>query len=388
MIIVMIFIIQQNPLIQEMVNKVSSDSIINTVQRLQNFVTRYAPYDSCFAAANWIHDKFTAYNLDGVYWDTFTFSPPVPANIVGIKRGIVYPDSSYYVMCGHFDATAGMAHRDSARGADDDASGIAAVIEAARILKDYRFEYSIRFIGFSAEEFGIIGSGYYGLHAHQRQDDIKGLYNNDMIGYADIVPESLEVCGDTFCEPLIDHFIACADTYTTLTSVKKLGFSVGDEYNFSIWGYQAIGLIEDMPHNNPYYHSQADTIGAGFNDLSFCAEVIKAGIASIASGSRPLFISENTPVKSLPDAFIAISPDPIRNRVHIDFSKMSSPAFPLSVSIFDPLGRMLATDVIINTPSLNTKDIETKILKLPAGIYYLLIKFDNKIISKKIVLLK
>ena len=139
-----------NPLIQEMVNKVSSDTILTNVQRLEDFVTRCATHDSCFAASSWIFSKFISYGMDSVYYDTFTFIDTlvVPGNVVGIKRGTNYPDSCYIVICGHFDATAGLTHQDSAPGADDDASGVAAVLEAVRIMKDYEFEHNIRFIGF------------------------------------------------------------------------------------------------------------------------------------------------------------------------------------------------------------------------------------------------
>ena len=378
MLIITLFFIQQNPLIQEMVNKVSPDTIISTIQRLQDFVTRYAPYDSCFAAANWIFDKFTTYNLDSIYWDTFTLTPPVPANVVGVKRGTVYPDSSYWIICGHFDATAGIAHRDSARGADDDASGTAAVIEAARILKDYHFEYSIRFVALSAEELGTIGSIYYAWRASQRLDDIRGTYNYDMIGYVDVRPESIDVCGDTFCEPLVDHFIACADTYTNLLAVKKIGYVLGDEYNFQHWGYQAIGMIEDMPHVNPYYHTQADTIGAGFNDLTFCTEVTKAAVAALASSSKPLSIEENTTPSST--AFHLIPyPNPFRDHFHVKVNNVALQKNPIMFKFYDAAGRLIKAFTLSISPSQRKIDFiwpgyDNLNRKLPSGLYILMMQ--------------
>lgn len=159
-------------------------------------------------------------------------------------------------------------------------------------MSNYQFKHNIRFIAFSAEEQGMIGSDFYATRAAQRGDDIQAVFNFDMIGYVDVEPESIEVCGDTFCEPLIDHFIACADTYTTLLSRKRLGGVVSDEWRFSGWGYTAIGMIEDLPNVNPYYHTPADTIGAGFNNLTFCTNVIKTGIAALASISQPLSIKD------------------------------------------------------------------------------------------------
>lgn len=293
-ILLIIVICQGNPLIQEMVGNVSSDSILSNIQRMQEFVDRSWWSDSCYATAQWIYDRFIGYGLDSVYKDTIEWPPPVPPNIVGIMRGNIYPDSVYIVLCAHFDAINETTPEPLAPGADDNASGVAALLEAARILKDYQFDYNIRFIATSAEEGMMLGSGYYAFMADQRGDDIVAVFNTDMIGYVDFLPESLEVFGDTFCEPLVDYFIACSDTYTTTYTRKRLGNQVGDGGIFASYGWQTISLIEDdYPNNNPYRHSPADTIGAGFNDLQFCTNSIKSILAALASCSEPCGICES-----------------------------------------------------------------------------------------------
>ncbi|GAI54603.1 unnamed protein product, partial [marine sediment metagenome] len=138
-------------------------------------------------------------------------------NVIGVKRGVIHPDSIYAVICGHFDATSYLAP-EIAPGADDNASGTTSVLEATRVMKDYEFEYSIRYIAFSGEEFGLYGSEYYASMACSQGDNILGVLNGDMIAYVDAQPESLEVIAkisNPSCEPLADYFIAVADTYTT-----------------------------------------------------------------------------------------------------------------------------------------------------------------------------
>ncbi|UCC11825.1 MAG: M20/M25/M40 family metallo-hydrolase, partial [candidate division WOR-3 bacterium] len=270
---------------------VSPDSILANVQRLQDFVTRNSYHDSCYAAAEWIFDKFVGLGLDSVYCESIPTSPPIPPNIVGIKHGTMYPDSCYTIICGHFDALVPFLP-DTAPGADDNASGVAAVLEAARIMNEYQFEVNIRFIALSNEEQGMDGSWFYAWNASQQGHDIHAVYNMDMIAYVDAHPESVDVCGDTFCEPLIDHFIACADTYTTLLTAKRLGLVLADEWPFQFYGFQAILTIEDWPETNPHKHTPADTIGAGFNNLTFCTEVVMANIAALASSSVPVGIVE------------------------------------------------------------------------------------------------
>ncbi|MEO0092926.1 MAG: M28 family peptidase, partial [candidate division WOR-3 bacterium] len=142
----------QNPLIEDMVNRVSLDSCLGFVRRLQNFRTRYSTTDSCRAAANWVKSKFLEYGCDSVYLEEYR--PDYAPNVIGIKRGLAHPDNIYVVICGHMDATSNQVP-DFCPGADDNASGTAAVIEACRVMKDYNFEYSVRYIAFTGEEQGL-----------------------------------------------------------------------------------------------------------------------------------------------------------------------------------------------------------------------------------------
>jgi hypothetical protein len=70
-----------------------------------------------------------------------------------------------------------------APGADDNASGTVAILTAAHILKDFQFDYTLKFVGFAGEEQGLLGSEAYAEKAQQRGDTIIGVYNFDMIAY-------------------------------------------------------------------------------------------------------------------------------------------------------------------------------------------------------------
>ena len=96
-------------------------------------------------------------------------------NIIAVQPGVVYPDISY-IICAHYDAP-----RYMYPGGDDNASGTAAVLEAARLLSAYRFEYSIGYMLWDAEERGLVGSNFYAEEARLRGDSILGVLNLDMI---------------------------------------------------------------------------------------------------------------------------------------------------------------------------------------------------------------
>lgn len=280
----------QNPLIEDMVGRINQDSVVGFVRRLQNFRTRYSTTDSCVAAANWVKSKFLEYGCDSVYLDNYsgTYAP----NVVGIKHGVAHPDNIYVVIDGHMDCTSNQAPN-FCPGADDNASGTAAVIEAARVMKDYNFEYSVRYIAFTGEEQGLYGSDAYATAARNRGDSIFGVINYDMIGYADGLPEDLEVIGKTSnpnCQAFVDYFVACANLYTNVLTSVHMVASMGSSDHSSFWdqGYVAFCGIEDYMPTNPHYHQTSDSIGAGFNAPEFFTDVTKAGVACLASLASPI----------------------------------------------------------------------------------------------------
>ncbi|MCL6465345.1 MAG: M28 family peptidase [candidate division WOR-3 bacterium] len=285
-----------NPLVEQIISQVSADSVLSYVRRLQRYRTRYSTSDSCRAAAEWIRQKFIAYGCDTVLMQYHT-SGHAP-NVIGIKYGVRGQRNPYAVVCGHFDSYA----PSNAPGADDNASGTAAVIEAARVTQGFSFQNDLRFIAFSGEEFGLYGSTYYANQARAQGDSILGVLNFDMIGYVDAAPENLDVLGkiaNPACEPFVDWFTAVADTYTGLPIYKQM---VNDNQNsdhgpFWTKGYVAFCGIEDFWPANPYYHSAGDSIGAGYNNNEFCTQVTKTGVAGLALLGEP--VPSNKPLLDL-----------------------------------------------------------------------------------------
>lgn len=104
-------------------------------------------------------------------------------NVVAIKRGTLYPDR-YIVMSGDIDSRISDALNgtDDSPGANDNASGMAGTLEAARVLSQYDFPASIIFVGLSGEEQGLFGGKILAAYAKEQGWDIIGVLNNDMIG--------------------------------------------------------------------------------------------------------------------------------------------------------------------------------------------------------------
>ncbi len=274
----------------------SPERLSSFVASLQSFQTRYASTSNCEASGSYLYDFFRQYGLE-TDADYFTFSASAypTSNIVATIAGETAPER-VVIVCAHYDSYSNQA-RTAAPGADDNASGTAAVMELSRILAGTRFDYTIRFIGFSAEEWGLYGSKHYAQQARQRGENIIGVVNLDMIGYADQLPEDLNLFVNDRSDWLGSKFIAAAHRYVALPILKSVNASVTGSDHSPFWdqGYSALLGIEDSPLKNPNYHKVTDTVDT--LNMEFAADVTRAALATIAELAQP--VSEVEPPTGL-----------------------------------------------------------------------------------------
>ena len=339
--------VTRDTLIEQMLYDVDYDTIFNHVLRLQNFYTRYSTSDSNrIAAVNWIRDKLIAYGCDSVY--TQTFSATYGDNVVGIEAGKQYPSVQNYVLIGaHLDDVPSFGY---APGADDNASGVAAMLEAARVTQNYNFAHSIRFAAFNAEEQGLIGSDSLATFANSQNDTIIAALCYDMIGHVTApLMDTMRLRYTSFvpgCSLFATVFYqAVADTYTQLKirHVRYTG-TTGSSDHASFWrnGYVSTGGIERVLC--PGYHTIGDTIGpTGFNSLSFATHVIQTAIAVLATLAVP--IDTGTGVCELPfqknPLSFTVRPNPGRDFT-VGFTVIKETEV-IDLKIYDCAGRVVNT---------------------------------------------
>ncbi len=174
----------QSPVVQEIINQTNLDSLVHFVSELSGEVQTIiggSPYTivsrnknnaSNNMAANYIKEKLASYGL--VTYDQWWSG--TGRNVYGVQLGSQYPNKQY-IICAHFDD---MPSGTTAPGADDNASGTAAVIEAARIFTQYNSKYTIIYALWDEEEQGLVGSNYYAQQAALAGDSIMGVINMDM----------------------------------------------------------------------------------------------------------------------------------------------------------------------------------------------------------------
>ena len=194
---------QTDQRIYDIINKVSAERIKNDVTTLVNFGTRHTLSDTISstrgigAARRWIKSEFerisnncnncleVTYQRDLVKKEESNRIPKDVwvVNVMAIQRGTTYPDR-YIIMSGDIDSRVSDANNytSDSPGANDNASGMAGTIEAARVLSNYKFENSIIYLGLSGEEQGLFGGQGLVKSAKEKGWDIIGIFNNDMIG--------------------------------------------------------------------------------------------------------------------------------------------------------------------------------------------------------------
>ena len=211
--------------------------------------------------------------------DGRTPADTVAYNVIGTLQG-TDPDAGYYIICAHYDATGVRTSggwdwlHDPAPGADDNASGVALVLESARLLAGQRFPWSIRFIAWSGEELGLLGSQAYADIAGERDDKILGVFNFDMIGFNNL-KQRLELVTNPGSRWMVEEMGAVAERYEiglTIDVLEDSGARLSDHAPFWARGYDAIlgienylptdsrtyGVQEGIYRVNSQYHSTID----------------------------------------------------------------------------------------------------------------------------------
>ncbi|RUA19018.1 MAG: peptidase M28 [Flavobacteriia bacterium] len=189
--------------VYDIINSVSADRIGKDVETLANFGTRHTLSDTISqtrgigAARRWIKSEFDKISSNcNDCFEVFYQKDLVKkgdnarivhdvwvVNVVAIQRGTKYPNR-FIIMSGDIDSRVSdpADFTSDSPGANDNASGMAGTIEAARVLSKYQFESSIIYVGLSGEEQGLYGGKGLAAHAKEKGWDIVGILNNDMIG--------------------------------------------------------------------------------------------------------------------------------------------------------------------------------------------------------------
>ncbi|RMA64676.1 M28 family metallopeptidase [Ulvibacter antarcticus] len=281
---------QTDSRIYNIINEVSSERIEADITILAGFGTRNTFSDTLSstrgigAARRWIKSEFDKIStncnncLDVFYQKDLVLAEGnrrIPmdtwiVNVAAIQKGTKYPNR-YIIMSGDIDSrnSDGNDFTKDAPGANDNASGMAGAIEAARVLSKYSFESSIVYLGLSGEEQGLFGGQGFAAFAQEQKWDIIGVLNNDMIGNIKGVDGVISnVDFRIFSEP-----VPPTETEKERNSRRFYGGEVdGNSRQLARYVYTTTKTY--MPEMNPMLIYRLDRFGRGghhrpFNDLGY-----------------------------------------------------------------------------------------------------------------------
>lgn len=282
--------ITPKPAIQNMVSQVVQQNIEDTVDDLVAFGTRRHGQPGEVSAENYLVGEFQSLGLS-----VSTFDYDSGADVVIAEQpGATDPDR-IVVIGGHYDSVNWQgSDTDPAPGADDDASGVAAVIEIARILSQHQFDYTIRYCPWSGEEFGLLGSEAYAAALDAADADIVGMVQLDMIAYranGDTLSVDF-VLNDT--TPSLNQFSQDAyAAYVPTLDINEstLGGGTSDHRSFFNHGFPATFPFEDLGNYSPFIHTPDDTVGTSANDFVLARLITQGALATVAELARPVSMS-------------------------------------------------------------------------------------------------
>lgn len=297
-------------------------------------------------------------------------------NIIATKIGMVHPDE-VVVLCAHYDAMPGGVL--DAPAADDDGSGTCALLEAARILHDVQFEYTIVFGFWDEEEQGLVGSGFYAGAMAANDELIRGVINMDAIAY--------DGNGDTkarvHVRPIAnsveigDSVFSVLDTYGIDIDLllTNPGATYSDHASFWNEGYGAVLIIEEFTADgNPHYHTPTDLVQ--YFDVPYYEKLAKLSIGTLATIAVPVNEPQavgHTPVQRAPAIYAY--PNPSSSDVGLWIETTSAQRY--RVVVLDALGQEV---VLLHEGMLavGKHAFEVPLGSLPAGGYVVLATCDDQ----------
>ncbi|PXW17886.1 aminopeptidase YwaD [Chryseobacterium sp. CBTAP 102] len=333
-------------------------------------------------ALDWLKNKYLSYGytVSNMSEDSFTYGSSTSKNLIITKTGTVYPNK-YVIICGHYDTITGP-------GVSDNGSGTSIILEAARILKNVPTEYSIKFIHFSGEEQGLVGSNHYVNNvAYQNGSqalDIKLVLNIDQVGGLIGNNNNTITCerdtggvssNNAASTAVTQELMNCTSLYSPLQTNLSYAYS-SDYMPFEAKGYTITGYYEYQKSENE--HTVNDTFAN--LDPVYVFNVGKAAVGAlqhfaVASTASNLLNTNEASVQKSGET-IRVYPNPAKDLVTVEFQEKVK---QFKVEVNDMAGNTVLT--LENQEKINTSGLTN-------GLYTFTITTDKGSITKKIIINK
>jgi hypothetical protein len=362
-----------NPFYADIVNNTSQSNVLSDLTAFENFGIKTVGSAALTTTEQWITSRYQSLGFTDVELQPFTYSAGTSNNIIVTKTGSLYPNT-FLIIDAHYDTINGP-------GTNDNGTGTVLLLELARLLKDVETEYSIKFIHFSGEEDGLIGSSYYVNNTVIPENlDIRLVFNIDEVGGVNGMTNDTVVCERDLTNPSSNNAASNAATnslsilielYSNLDTEISNAFA-SDYVPFENNGEIITGLYES--NVSPVNHTINDNLA--HMDVLYAYEVIKGSLGA-ALEFAVAFESLSIEAQNNFNEMINISPNPSNNYLNISFKKPLQQA--VDFKLIDTLGKQVYQDTL-------TKQNQTIILdSIASAHYFAVFNIDNKRFIKTIV---
>ncbi len=385
---------QYNLQISAVINEVNADSLMENLKILTGekaitlntapvfILSRHKDNIGNSQAALFIKKKLLEYGLK-TYVQEFLGTGE---NVYAVQPGVEKPNQKI-IICAHYDSMPPGAY---SPGADDNGSGTAAVLEAARILSKIKTKYTVIYALWDQEEQGLQGSNYYANQVSLIKDSIVAVINLDMIGWDSNNDFKAEIHTQN-----IANSVDLAQKMFNVNSLYNIGLNASivnpgtnrsDHASFWTYKYSAVLLIESFQDFNPYYHQTLDRIDK-INKIFFskCARLAIGTLAYYAGIAKDTLIISEKPTffqlyQNYPNPFNAST------KIRYNVSKETH----VKLVVYDALGTELA--VLVNqTQQPNVYEIDFDVSRFgvfASGVYFYALYSGDYFAVRKMVLAK
>ena len=371
-----------NAAYQAVVNQTSQANITEDLTQFEALGVKRRGTPALQNTLDWLKTKYLSYGYTAGQLQEFSYtysgSTSVCKNLVVTKTGTLYPNT-FLIVCGHYDSISGT-------GTNDNGSGVASILETARLLQNIPTEYSIKFINFSGEEDGLKGSQNYVtsvVNSTSPKMSIRLVFNLDEVGgVAGMVnnnitcerdtssPTTNNAASNTFTNELIN----CVGLYTSLNTTLSYAYA-SDYMSFQSNNEIITGFFE----TNETTHKHTTTDLLVNMDPVYNYKVAMATVGATLHFAKAS--SSTLDQTNFNNNFqVTIFPNPTSEKLYINMGNLPEGEFNLS--LIDSNGKRVLKKTISNNKQL----IEENIANFAKGIYIGVVQSDRESVNFKFII--
>ncbi len=366
----------QNSIVQQITQQINQDSLVTYVKQLSGLLpvdnqiikTRYAGTSGNTLTEQFIKQKLTSW---GVSYNEVVFSPS-GTNIIAKIEG--RRTDKILMMGAHFDAV-GTSNPDITvyyPGADDNASGTAAVLEAVRVCAQHQFPITLHFAFWDEEEQSLVGSR---ASAPDYMNKLVGYINHDMIAWSMNNDSVVEVHTGNLSTSIemAQRVVNIIALYNIPLKAQIMNPGNPNSDHGAFWqnNLTAVGINEiyDGPLMNPHWHRPTDSLSK--LNIPYFYQVGKLGLTTLLHLAMDSLNLVGLNYQSLSKDF-AVYPNPVADLLYIDNNNNE----PLNITVFDMFGNLVLTTSTQDSQPLSIKNLAT-------GVYVIQISTQQNQVSRK-----